>query len=216
LQLASQLQQIDAAIGEIDYQMSISLRTVPEPSRLIDQVVSVSLALNEAREANQSFDNAIEIKGTVKRLKSELTAEKMKVLSIVEGSVNDGMRRIVDTIFGMERKSPHIELREKSYSFAVHDDTGTGTAYASLVILDLTVFLSTPLPVIAHDSLLYKNIENDSVAGLLKVYLTTTKQSFIAIDEIGKYGMEAEGILRERCVIQLDDKNVLYTKDWRR
>ena len=81
---------------------------------------------------------------------------------------------------------------------------------------DATVFLSTQLPVLCHDSILFKNIENDSVAALLQVYLRSEKQSFVAIDEIQKYGAEAAGILRERSAIQLDNAHVLYIKDWRK
>jgi len=98
----------------------------------------------------------------------------------------------------------------------VSEDTGTGTAYANLIVLDLTIFKATTLPFIAHDSLLFKNIENDSVANLFKEYSSTEKQSFIAIDEIYKYGIEASALLRARSVIQLDNNNVLYVKDWRR
>ncbi|HEY0140500.1 MAG TPA: DUF2326 domain-containing protein [Thermoanaerobaculia bacterium] len=84
------------------------------------------------------------------------------------------------------------------------------------MVLDLTVFLATQLPAIAHDSLLFKNIENDSVARLLGIYMQTEKQSFIALDEISKYGAVTADLLRSRSVIQLDNAHVLFVKDWRR
>jgi hypothetical protein len=82
-------------------------------------------------------------------------------------------------------------------------------------VFDLTVFLATKLPVVVHDTLLFKNIENDSVAVLLSVYMKTGKQSFIALDEIEKYGRSTADLLRSKSVIQLDDSHVLYVKDWR-
>jgi len=121
----------------------------------------------------------------------------------------------VTSVFGEDRKSPRLSLQEKSYSFEVYDDTGTGTAYTSLVILDLTVLQATALPVVAHDTLLFKNIENDSVSRLLQVYLSTGKQTFVALDEIEKYGSATAELLRSRSVIALDNQHVLYTKDWR-
>lgn len=66
-----------------------------------------------------------------------------------------------------------------------------------------------------HDSVLFKNIENKAVANLLNVYLASEKQSFIAIDEVDKYGEASAAMLRDRAVIRLDDKQVLYIKDWR-
>jgi hypothetical protein len=65
----------------------------------------------------------------------ELGREKEKVLSFLESVLNNGMRRIVTTVFGADTKSPRIDLGENSYSFEVYEDTGTGTAYASLVVL---------------------------------------------------------------------------------
>jgi hypothetical protein len=45
--------------------------------------------------------------------------------------------------------------------------------------------------------------------------METTKQSFIALDEIEKYGASNAELLRQRSVIRLDDDHVLYVKDWR-
>jgi hypothetical protein len=38
----------------------------------------------------------------------------------------------------------------------------------------------------------------------------------LAIDEAGKYGDATAGILRNQAVIQLDDQNVLFVKNWRK
>lgn len=215
-QLEGQMAQLEHAISELDGRMESTLNKVEQPAHLVDRVVDATMSLQRALEANQIYETARDLDDSTKRLRGELTAERNRVLAFVQDLLNDGMRRLVSQVFGEDRKSPLIKLRDSSYEFDVHEDTGTGTAYASLVIFDLTVFLSTQLPVIAHDSLLFKNIENDSVALLMQVYLKSTKQSFIAIDEIQKYGPIAEKVLRDRSVIRLDSLNVLYVKDWRR
>jgi hypothetical protein len=46
--------------------------------------------------------------------------------------------------------------------------------------------------------------------------MQTPKQSFIAPDEIEKYGPETATLLRSRSVIELDDTHVLNVKDWRK
>ena len=214
--LAEQIEQIDAAVSRIDGQMAQALGSISEPTALVDHVFKVAVTLQEIRETNQQFESDTELRAAVRNLKSELAAEKAKVLEVVQSIVNDGLRRIVTSVFGADRKSPQLTLQENRYWFEVFEDTGTGTAYASLIILDLTVFLATQLPVIAHDSVLFKNIENDSVARLLRVYMQTDKQSFIALDEIEKYGSGTAAVLRERSVVQLDDAHVLYIKDWRK
>ncbi len=214
--LDEQIRQIDAAIKRIDGQMAEALGSVSEPTALVDHVFGVAVTLQDIRERNQQFETETELRTTVKDVKSQLVAEKEKVLDTVERVINDGLYRIVTSVFGPDRKSPRISLRENRYSFEVSEDTGTGTAYSSLIIFDLTVFLATQLPVVAHDSLLFKNIENDSVARLLQVYVQTEKQSFIALDEVEKYGPETAGFLRQQSVIQLDNTHVLYVKDWRK
>ena len=117
--------------------------------------------------------------------------------------------------FSEHRKSPRLSLDDATYSFEVFEDTGTGTAYFGLVLFDLAVFRATSLPAIAHDSVLFKNNSNDSVANLVRLYATIQKQSFIALDEIQKYGPAAAEILKMQSVIQLSDNAVLYIKDWR-
>jgi hypothetical protein len=84
------------------------------------------------------------------------------------------------------------------------------------VLFDLAVFLSTKLPVVVHDTILFKNIENHSVAYLVDVYKSAEKQSFVALDEIYKYGEATAELLRSKSVIQLGDNNVLFVKDWRK
>jgi hypothetical protein len=98
----------------------------------------------------------------------------------------------------------------------VFEDTGTGTAYLSLVVLDLAVFSKTFLPCVIHDSVLFKNVENESVAKLIDVYSSISKQSFIALDEVEKYGDLTAKKLYGLAAIKLNDVEVLYVKDWRK
>ena len=214
-QLEQQLGQLDRAIRDIDDGMASTLSAVEEPGTIVDRVYDLSRELTLAKEQNERYEVESALQSELQSLRSLLDEEKQKVLSLVQAAVNDGMARIIRSAFGEDRKSPRLELRDKSYSFEVSDDTGTGTAYASVLVFDLAVFLATRLPVVAHDTLLFKNIENSSVANLINVYLGTSKQSFVALDEIRKYGAETAQVLIERSVIQLDDQNVLYTKDWR-
>lgn len=213
--LAEQIGQIDEAVGGIDAQMTEALGSVKEPTVLVDRVFKLAVKLNGATEENSRYDSEQALRASIKELKSRLSDTKEAELKFVTDLLNDGLRRTVTAVFGPDRKSPRIELRESNYSYQVFEDTGTGTAYSSLIMLDLTVFLATQLPVIAHDSLLFKNIENDSVARLLQVYLQSQKQSFIALDEIEKYGADTATLLHSHSVIQLDDANVLYVRDWR-
>lgn len=214
-QLEQQLGQIDLAIRELDDGMASTLSSVEDPGLLVDTVYEVASELEKAKKINERYENNVSIRDDLQRLWKELTQEKQKVLSLVQNTVNDGMRRIVTSAFGEDRKSPHLSLRGNGYTFEVNEDTGTGTAYTSLIVFDLTILLGTILPFIVHDTILFKNIENDSVAALLRTYLSSQKQSFIALDEVQKYGSEVASLLRGKSAIELSDDQLLYVKDWR-
>ena len=215
-ELQAQLDRLAAELSEIDLRLGQILKTVDQPAVVVDRVYALANSLSVAKTENHLFDTAEKFKEDVKALKDHLTLRKEKILELVQRQVNDELHRIVTVVYGSDRKSPTLELRENSYSYEVYEDTGTGTAYAALIAFDLAVFLLTALPAIAHDSFLYKNIENDSVTRLFKLYATTTKQSFVAIDEIEKYGVDIIRLLKAKCVLQLSDDEVLFTKDWRK
>lgn len=215
LELVAQIARVDQEIASIDSKLTQTLASIDQPTVIVDRVVSLATSITTAREENQKFDNERDLKATIATLKAALSEVKRNVLSLVESVVNDGIRRIVLLVFDEGRKSPKLALTETNYEYEVYEDTGTGTAYASMIVLDLAMFASSQLPVIAHDSLLYKNIENDSAARLFRIYASHKKQSFLAIDEIEKYGEDTSAFLRAASVIQLDSANVLYTKNWK-
>jgi Uncharacterised protein conserved in bacteria (DUF2326) len=214
-QIEDQLAGIDQELVSLDQRMARSLNTVEAPAALVDRVAEVATRIKSAREENDRYDHEAGLRAEMTQLKGDLRNEKDTVLVVIEKTINDGMRRIMTERFGPDRKSPYLQLRERGYSFEVEEDTGTGVAYTGLVLFDLTIFLLTRLPILVHDTVVFKNIENDSVSRILPVYLETAKQSFIALDEIEKYGPKTFAFLLEHQVLQLDTKNLLYIKDWR-
>jgi uncharacterized protein YydD (DUF2326 family) len=134
-ELEQRLQQIDEAISAIDRQMTDTLSSIDEPTVLVDRVVHVASNLQEARETADRYESDRDNAQRVKTLKVQLSSEKSKVVEDVQAAVNIGIEQIVTSVFGSDRKSPRLTLRENSYSYEVYDDTGTGTAYASLILL---------------------------------------------------------------------------------
>jgi hypothetical protein len=214
--LKAQLDRANSEIASIDAKLLQRLGALESPAVVVDRVFDISNKLRAAKQENGYFDKMQTLLVDRRAKEAELTGKKDAVLREVENTLNRTMREIVSSVFGEQRKSPRIDLSESNYQYEVFEDTGTGTAYSSLLVLDLAVFRSTELPVLIHDSILFKNIENKAVANLLNVYLASEKQSFIAIDEVEKYGDESAAMLRARAAIQLDDEHVLYIKDWRK
>lgn len=214
-QLIEQLDSINSEIKNIDFKISSSIKEVKDPGIIIDRVYQVSNELSNAKQENDYYDTARKIKNDIKEIKTHLGEEKTSVLKFISDMINDKIRNIVNEVYSAQRKSPVVTFTNTNYSFEIYDDTGTGKAYSNLLVFDLSVFSLTSLPFLIHDSLLYKNIENNVVAKMIDIYESIKKQSFIAIDEIDKYGNRARNKLWNNRSIKLDNENLLYIKDWR-
>lgn len=214
-ELVDELNRINEALREIDAKMATVLGSIEQPGVIVDRVFELASDLRTAQSETSSFENVASAAESVEAAKLALDVWKREILAEVQQQVNSGMRDVADHVLGQHRKSPRLSLREDGYRFEVNDDTGTGTAFVGLVLFDLTVFLATQLPVVVHDSVLFKNVQNEYVSQLLRVYLSTGKQSFVALDEIQKFGPSTASLLREHHVLQLRDNEVLYVNDWR-
>ncbi|WP_454061985.1 DUF2326 domain-containing protein [Candidatus Nitrospira salsa] len=215
-ELSETLESINSEIHDIDFHISSTLSNVENPSAIIDRVHD--LASNHASTSSeiQYFETDERVKSEHKESKNALTIEKLRVLKLVEDVINNKTRKYVSMIYSEDRRSPTISLRQNSYTFKAIEDTGTGKAYSNLILLDLAILQDTKLPFVIHDSVLFKNIENEAVAKLVNLYESIGKQSFIAIDEVNKYGTKAAKKLLKQKAIQVTNSEVLYIKDWRK
>ncbi|MYN13525.1 DUF2326 domain-containing protein [Pusillimonas sp. TS35] len=209
-----QLDTTDNAIAELDRQISERLNNYDNPVALIERVSGLSGKWSRLRRENDHFEKQTKIDIELAALQEALSSLKIRILKDMESSINAAIRAIVDRIYGPESRAPALELNEDGYTYQIVDDTGTGTAYANLVIFDLAILELTQLPFLIHDSPLFKNVENNAVAKFVDEYRRSNKQVFISLDQIKKYGAEAAAELESLCVLQLDKTNVLYTANW--
>jgi hypothetical protein len=215
-ELSISLATVVSEIDMIDSKISASISEIDNPNIVIDRVYELSQGHAVASKEIEYFETDVQVKSDLKDAKELLAAEKIRILELIENIINDKNRRNVTEIYSEERRNPTLKIGQNSYTFELVEDTGTGKAYSNLILLDLAFLETTALPFLVHDSVLFKNIQNDAVAQLIKLYESTGKQTFIAIDEIEKYGQVAEKKLQNKKVVQLDNNNVLYVKDWRK
>ncbi|WP_244276692.1 DUF2326 domain-containing protein [Pseudovibrio sp. WM33] len=213
--LKDELQEINE---EIEKQIRLEKHAAPKP--IAEAIFSRALELFKKDQKLQSENSFYErnsfINEQIKRTKKDYTDEKSYSLELVEAAINTCIDTLVDTIYGPKRQRPFLDLSESKYSYATVEDTGTGKAYMNLVLFDLAMFKLTNLPLLIHDSLLFKNIENNGVSGVIPFYEDDEKQSFVSIDEIEKYGQATEKKLLENCILKLSNASVLFTRDWRK
>jgi hypothetical protein len=213
--LVIQLEAIDKEVKSLDDKMAATLSSVNNPAAIVDRVYNLSARYQKLQQENKYYLENKELGEDVQDLTTKLHELKGSVLRSIEEIINKNLIEIVEKIYGGTRRSPKLFLSDTNYKFEVVEDTGTGKAYSNLLVLDMAIFKTTKLPFLIHDSILYKNIENPAIAKFVELYDHLGKQSFIAIDEAGKYGKVAEAILLRRAVVQLQNDKVLYIKDWR-
>lgn len=106
------------------------------------------------------------------------------------------MLNINNTIYGGRKTYLTLTITDAShYTSFTPRDGGTGAQYESLVVFDLAKMVRTRLPVIAHDSVMLKQIEYDAIEKILELYEATSKEVFIAMDKEGSYTKKAQEIM---------------------
>lgn len=215
-ELSEMLDEIDASLSELDGELSQTFASLDKPDIIVDRVHDLASVRGSVAAEIRFFETDDQVDNGLKEAKLTLAGEKSRILSFVQNIINDRARKLVSKIYSEKRRSPILKLEQKNYTFSAIEDTGTGKAYSNLIVFDLAIFGTTSLPVVIHDSVLFKNVENEAVARMIDIYAGYEKQSFIAIDEIQKYGSEAAKKLRDKKVAELSNENVLYVKDWRR
>ena len=120
--------------------------------------------------------------------------------------------------------APIFKFNElKSYAFYTPGDTGTGTRYKAVCLLDLAIMENTKLPVFGHDSILFTNIEDVTARDLFKLYAQKTERQIFAVAENPDRYKEVNpdgtitNIAIEKQVIQLHSGDgALFGDQWGR
>jgi hypothetical protein len=214
--LESELANIDLAIARINSQVAERLSEYSNPTVIVDRIYRLSEKWNALKDINKSYEKRVALDKDFNDAKVELGSVKLSILLEIQNAINSMLVGLVREIYGSGGNAPTLVLKENSYRYEIADDTGTGTAFANLVLFDLAILSLTDLPFLIHDLPLFKNVENDAVAAFVVEYSKfVDKQIFTVLDEIEKYGKTTVEILRKRCVLELTEQDVLYRKKWR-
>ena len=214
--LSEQIKSVEAEVCEADSKISYALKSVDKPSFIVDAVCDISLELDELKRQNYFFEMEANLSRIIRSLGKQLKEIKIEIIDDIQLEINSKVRDIVDQIYSAARKAPVLSLSPASYDFSIVQDTGTGSAYSNLIIFDLALLGITQLPFIIHDSVLYKNIQNDAVSNIIGMYSEQKKQCFIAFDELSKQSEGTQKLLVDNKVRSLSDDSVLYITDWRK
>lgn len=194
-----------------------SVDMIPNVSQVIlDSYADVKQRHDNLVESNEHFDKEKALRRSVADLKSQISKLISSELLFIESEINSRIAALNMYVFEAPRSSPILNLKDDShYSFETPNDSGTGSRYKGLILFDLAVLETTPLPAVAHDSFMLKQIEDQVLEKLFELYAGTKKQVFIAIDKQNSYTKRAEELLEETVILRLSPGgNELFGRSW--
>lgn len=202
-------------INEVDTKIENLLGDTGNPIKVVNRIYDLTYQAKELKQKEETYERKDTILTNIVNWNEELEEKAKTLTDEISELINKELIRINDEVHIESRTAPVFLLKKDNYSFDLPKNTGTGKAYIDLVIFDLAIYNLTRLPLLIHDSFLFKNIENSSLSNLARIYNSYKKQTFIAIDEINKYDDDAQKIFKTNKCIELDNTNLLFTKDWR-
>ncbi|MFZ5645629.1 MAG: DUF2326 domain-containing protein [Bacillota bacterium] len=214
--LMENIELLNEDIEKIDVEIDSKLDVRDAPKYTINRIVELAVRISQLKHANDIYIKKETIEKDIKKAKNDLSEIKATVISEINNSININIYELNQLVNKDGKSSPVMDLKDRGYDFRVFDDTGTGRAYVNLLIFDLAIFKITQLPILVHDTLLFKNVENVAIENIIDIYRRQKKQIFIAVDEINKYNIETKKVLNELSVLQLAHDKTLFIKDWKK
>jgi hypothetical protein len=215
-EVINKIKYFQEKITETEEQLANLVSNKPISKEVMQPLIELSSVLYQKRSENYAYDKKQSVTDELKSTKENLSLVKTGILIDLCNIINQKIEEYNQIVHEDGRRSPKLVLNETNYSFGVEDNTGTGEAFVNLILFDLAIFSLTQLPIIIHDSMLFKNIENNSIEKIIDIYNTFDSQIFIAIDETEKYSDETKKIINSKKVLELSSSKLLFIKDWRK
>ncbi|QHE87234.1 DUF2326 domain-containing protein [Hydrogenophaga sp. BPS33] len=208
---------VAAEVAQLETEIQASLRSKGMPDDVFNQVFELKGAVDKASNENAHFESKVNIDVTIKSANERLENIYSGIFLTIESQVNSKLRSFNKVVYGALRVPSELRIKSAtSYLFTSPDDTGTGKSYAGLVGFDLAMLSLTKLPLVLHDSVIYKNIEVPATSRILRIMAAMrSKQVFLSFDEAKKFGPDIEQLLNRFTVLKLAHDDLLYDKDWR-
>lgn len=207
-ELDRQIDEQEKTLASFDVMSGVSTRILKEYAEVERKIETL-----EAQQKN--YDLGQELKENYRSLSQQLEKREQGLRDEIQAVISAKMKEKNDYIYEGKKRSPTLILDKAGYRFSTPDDTGTGTAYKSLVVYDLSVLELTPLPILVHDSILLKNIADAPIEKILQLYCQSGKQVFISLDKAGSYSSEAKKVLEDAAVIRLSSGvHSLFGRSW--
>lgn len=209
-----------ATTNEIIGQLVAALTSETElggvPRRVLKEFAEYEKEISEIEKRLEKRADEEQLKESTAALLKRYRDKSADAFVSIETAINGKMAEIDSQIYEGMKDPPLIRLKPTGYEFHTLNDEGTGTAFKSMVVLDLAIMELTRLPLLVHDSLVFKNIGDEPLSKLIQMYQKQApKQIFIALDKADSYDSQTCADLERLAVLHLsDDQGALFGKSW--
>lgn len=202
--IQAELEKVENRIATIKQRLQ-DFGIAPTASKtLLERYSAMSDELRRLKKQVEFYEKNAASLETRRQLTKVLADLEPAVLQSISQSVNEELENINDRLYRVKRMAPVLTFPSLSkYEYSTPNDTGTGTMYKSLIILDLALFKLSALPVLIHDSLLFSDIWSEPVSNLFSEYALIEKQSFLAIDAIEKFDEDTKNTILQASRLHL-------------
>lgn len=183
---------------------------------IVRRIVDIQKTIDQLEDGNNCYKQECNVKEDKKNKEAVYNKSITEILVNIQNEINEKISVLNDEVCGSERQSPQIQfLSKNNYVYTTPKDNGTGTNYKSLILFDYAILSLTSLPFVIHDSVLFKQIEDNTIEGVLSLYDKSTKQIFIALDKASSYSDVSMNILRKNKVLELSKEGgELFGYSW--
>lgn len=216
--VSSELEATEEQISKLEADLS----TLNLPSTVSEAVLrrysELKTEIETLEEANRRFDEKASLEADWKEKEAACKIGEKSCLDTIQSEINPILSELNAEVCGPETTAPELVIRSSSsYRFFIPNDTGTGSLTRGTFLLDYALLELTPLPAIAHDTVMTKQVQDSVMEKLLELYTESSKQVFVAIDKAESFrdGM-LPPVISDATVIHLEEGHELFGWSWSR
>ena len=140
-------------------------------AKVVSCIKHSGVGISDTEKENELYDKYKKIEEEIKLLNSEYEKICVRELEEITGRINKAIRDLNSQIYGNNVVAPELSMpKHNKYYFGVGVDNGTGTNVKNLILLDLASLALSSLPVIAHDTILFKHIALEPMSKIIELY----------------------------------------------
>lgn len=209
-------------LEEIEHRLSANhsrLSELADDQRISQSILSnyadLVVRINTLQLENDNYNKIINYSQSIKQSQQKLEESVSNCQPFIT-QINQEVNRL-NQIVSADKNTPILKVvNSKSYSYGDASDIGTGNQNKAVFMLDLAILNLTPIPLIIHDSVYLKQVEDDSLLKLLEASAKTSKQIFVSLDKACGYSDNCAipQIIADNSVLRLEKGKELYGKQW--